>query len=75
MDEKMTWLLMRRHFFLRRSSPEVKFLGQPQSLGQETWPLENSNFNKVISKHVLFSTFQGHFCMGLFSSILTYSNA
>ena len=29
--------------FCKGSSPEVKFLGQPQTLGQETWPLENSN--------------------------------
>jgi hypothetical protein len=34
--------------FLKRGSPEVKFLGQPQSLGQETWPLENSNLNKIL---------------------------
>ena len=25
------------------SSPEVKFLGQPQTLDKKTWPLENSN--------------------------------
>jgi hypothetical protein len=63
MDEKMTWLPMWQvgNAFLKRSSPEVKFLGQPQSLGQETWLLENSNLNKILSKHVLFSTFQGHF--------------
>jgi hypothetical protein len=60
MDEKMTWLPTWRHF-LKRTSPEVKFLGQPQSLKQETWPPENSNLNKILSKHVLFSTFQGHF--------------
>ena len=33
--------------FFKGSSPEVKFLGQPHSLGQETWPLENSNSNKI----------------------------
>jgi hypothetical protein len=64
--------------FLTRSSLEVKFLGQPQSLGQETWPPENSNLNKILSKHVLFSTFQGHFwrlgaCFQAFSHAPTYS--
>ena len=33
--------------FLKGSSPEVKFLGQAQSLGQETWPPENSNLNEI----------------------------
>ena len=28
-------------------SSEVKFLGQPQSLKQETWTPENSNLNKI----------------------------
>ena len=32
--------------FLIGSTLKVKFLGQPQSLGQETWPLEKSNLNK-----------------------------
>jgi hypothetical protein len=34
--------------FLKRSSSEVKFLGQPQSLGQETWPPKNSNLSKTL---------------------------
>jgi len=33
--------------FLKRSSLEVKFLGQPQTLGQENWPPENPNLNKI----------------------------
>jgi hypothetical protein len=47
--------------FLKKDSPEVKFLGQPQSLRQKTWPSENSNLNKILSKHVLFLTFYNHF--------------
>ena len=39
--------------FLTGSSPEVKFLAQPQSLGQETWPPENSNLNKYF---IVFSS-------------------
>jgi hypothetical protein len=39
---KMTWLPTWQHF-LKRSSPKVKFLGQSQSLEQETWLLENFN--------------------------------
>ena len=42
MDEKMTWLSTWQHFLLG-GYQEVKFLGQPQSLIQETWHLENSN--------------------------------
>ena len=33
--------------FWKGSSLEVKFIGQPQSLEQETWPPEKSNFNKM----------------------------
>jgi hypothetical protein len=58
MDEKMTWLPMWQHFFEEEFSR-----GQPQSLGQETWPPENSNLNKILSKYVLFSTFQGYFIL------------
>ena len=29
-------------------SPEVKSLEQPQTLGQETWPPENSNLRRLI---------------------------
>ena len=53
--------------FSKGSSPEVKFLGQPQSLGQETWPPENSNSNKIFifleksksldRKHAMFKTY------------------
>ena len=41
MDEKKTWLPT---IFAR--------FGQPQTLGQETWPLENSS-----SRHLLFIYF------------------
>jgi hypothetical protein len=44
MDEKMIWLPMWQRFF----EEDVKFLGQLQSLGQETWLLKNSNLNKNI---------------------------
>ena len=46
MDEKRHDC-QRGNIFLKGSSPEVKFLGQPQSLEQETWPPENSNLNKT----------------------------
>ena len=41
--------------FLKGSSLEVKFLGQPQSLRQETWPPENSNLNKIFYCLFIFS--------------------
>ena len=34
--------------FQKGSFPEVKFLGQPHNLRQETRPLENSNVNKIV---------------------------
>jgi hypothetical protein len=37
MDEKVTLLPMWQHFF-EEESPDIKFLEQPQSLVQETWP-------------------------------------
>ena len=43
--------------FLKGSSLEVKFLEQPQSLGQETCRPENSNLNKLV------------YCMFILSSI------
>jgi hypothetical protein len=58
--KKMTWLPMWQHFFEEGFS-EGQVFGQPQSLKQEAWPPENSNLNKILSKHVLFSTFQGHY--------------
>jgi hypothetical protein len=57
MNEKMTWLPTWRHFF-EAEFLEVKFLRQPQSLGQETWPSENSSLNRILSKHVLFQYFK-----------------
>ena len=47
-----TWIknwrdCQRGDMFLKGSPLEVKFLEQPQSLKQETWPLENSNLNKI----------------------------
>ena len=35
MDVKMTWLTNLTTLFAKGSSPEAKFLGQPQILGQE----------------------------------------
>ena len=56
MDEKMTWLQTWRHIVEGEFSGGVKFLEQPQSLGQETRPPENSNLNKLcyLSFHLLF---------------------
>ena len=45
--KKMTWLVNMTTLFARNFSPEVKFLGQSQTLQQETWPLENSNLRQV----------------------------
>ena len=42
-------------FFFEGDSPEVKFLGYPQSLGQETWPPENSNSNRISYRLFIFS--------------------
>jgi len=66
--ELCTWMknwhgCQRDDTFWKGSSPEVKFLGQLQTLGQETWPSENPNLNKIffpllrhtISSHVLGS--------------------
>ena len=58
MDVKMTWLTNLTTLFAKGSSPEAKFLGQPQILGQEPRPLEKSNLR-------LF------FCFWLFFSILS----
>ena len=41
--------------FLKGSSLEVKFLGQPQSLGQETWHQENSDLTKMFYCLLIFS--------------------
>jgi len=47
--------------FLKRSSAEVKFLEQPHTLTQETWPPENPNLNKIFVtvlsflQHTIFS--------------------
>ena len=49
MDAKVTTL------FLRGGSQEVKLLGQPQSLGQETWPPENSDLNRIFYCLFIFS--------------------
>jgi hypothetical protein len=40
--------------FARGNLCRSKFLEQPQSLGQETWPLENSNLGHII---LLFDCF------------------
>ena len=53
MDEKRHGC-QRGDTFLKGISPEVKFFGQPESLGQETWPPENSNFNKEKTFYCLF---------------------
>ena len=50
---KMTWLPTWQHF-LKESSSKVKFLGQPQSRGQETWPLESSNLNRIFFLRVIY---------------------
>ena len=73
--EPCTWMkkwhgCQRGEIFLKGSSPEVKFLGQSQSLGQETCPPENSNLNKIvyyISFHLLRHTIPGlkQPCLGL----------
>ena len=51
--ELCTWLkkwrgCQRGDNFLKGSSPEVKFLEQPQNPGEETWPPKNSNLNKLV---------------------------
>ena len=43
MDEKNDMATNMATFFCQGSSPEVEFLKQPQTLGQDTWPPENSN--------------------------------
>ena len=45
MDEKLACLPTWQHFSAKGNSLKVKFLGQPQTLGQETWPMENSNLS------------------------------
>ena len=47
MDEKNDMVANVATFFKGGGSSEVKFLGQPQSLKQETWTPENSNLNKI----------------------------
>ena len=55
MDEKMIGC-QRVDTFLKGSSPEVKFLGQLQNLGQETWPPKNFNMIKIVYCHFIFSS-------------------
>ena len=45
MNEKMTWLPTWQHSLLGGFA-EVEFIGQPQTLIQETWPLENLNWRQ-----------------------------
>ena len=49
--------------FWKESSPEVKFLGQPQSLGQETWHPGNFNFNKIFLLREIFALLFSLFSM------------